>query len=259
MVRKLRVTLLFIAFSLVFLTFAGQESEAQAAKDTQVRHMSVTGEIGKAKHGYVIRSEGPGTIFTVLNPDSSLDAYVKSGKMVDIEIRIVSGDNVNIEKMDGKVYPEMGKDTQVRHMSVTGEIGKVRHGYVIRSEGPGTIFTVLNPDSSLDTFVKSGKMVDIEIRIVSGDNVNIEKIDGKVYPEMGKDTQVRQMSLTGEIGKVRNGYVIRSEGPGTIFTVLNPDPSLDAYVKSGKMVDIEIRIVSGDNVNIEKIDGKNYP
>jgi hypothetical protein len=34
----------------------------------------------------------------------------------------------------------------------------------------------------LDAFVKSEKTVPIEVRIVSGDNVNIEKIDGKAYP-----------------------------------------------------------------------------
>ena len=44
----------------------------------------------------------------------------------------------------------------------------------------------------------------------------------------------------------------------TIFTILNPDPNiLDEFVKSEKTVPIEVRIVSGDNVNIEKIDGKN--
>jgi len=47
--------------------------------------------------------------------------------------------------------------------------------------------------------------------------------------------------------------------PAEIFTILNPEPGiLDAYVKSGKTVRITVRIVSGDNVNIEKIDGKAY-
>ena len=44
-----------------------------------------------------------------------------------------------------------------------------------------------------------------------------------------------------------------------VYTVLNPDPKvLDRFVKSEKDVPIEIRIVSGDNVNIEKINGKKY-
>jgi hypothetical protein len=33
----------------------------------------------------------------------------------------------------------------------------------------------------LDKFVKSEKTIPIEVRIVSGDNVNIVKIDGKEY------------------------------------------------------------------------------
>ena len=44
-----------------------------------------------------------------------------------------------------------------------------------------------------------------------------------------------------------------------IYTILNPDPKvLDEFVKSEKDVPIEVRIVSGDNVNIEKINGKEY-
>jgi hypothetical protein len=44
-----------------------------------------------------------------------------------------------------------------------------------------------------------------------------------------------------------------------IWTILNPDPKiLDAFVKSEKIVPIEVRIVSGDNVEIEKIDGRQY-
>ena len=34
----------------------------------------------------------------------------------------------------------------------------------------------------MDDFVKSEKIVPIEVRFVSGDNLNIEKIDGKEYP-----------------------------------------------------------------------------
>ena len=45
-----------------------------------------------------------------------------------------------------------------------------------------------------------------------------------------------------------------------IFTILNPVPTiLDEFVKSEKIVPIEVRIVSGDNVDIETLDGKEYP
>ena len=41
--------------------------------------------------------------------------------------------------------------------------------------------------------------------------------------------------------------------------MLNPDPKLlDPLVKNERTVPIEVRIVSGDNVEIEKIEGKAY-
>jgi len=166
---------------------AKQQVPAQTA---QARKMSITGEIGKSEHGYIIRSKLGGVlseIYTVLNPDPKiLDKFVKSEKDFPIEIRIVSGDNVNIEKINGKEYrPGTPQAGAVTKMSITGEIAKAEHGYIIRSKKGGVlseIYTILNPDPKiLDPFVKSEKDVPIEVRIVSGDNVNIEKINGKVY------------------------------------------------------------------------------
>ena len=77
--------------------------------------------------------------------------------------------------------------------------------------------------------------------------------------QTGQTGAVRQMNITGEIGKAANEYIIRGKQPQMIWTILNPDPNiLDAFVKSEKTVPMEVRIVSGDNVNIEKIDGKAY-
>jgi hypothetical protein len=73
--------------------------------------------------------------------------------------------------------------------------------------------------------------------------------------------QVRKMAITGEIAKGYNnyGYIIRGKKPAMICTILNPDPKiLDEYVKSEKIVLLEVRIVSGDNVEIKTIDGKEY-
>jgi len=88
---------------------AAQQSSAQAAQTPTVRKMSIRGEIGKTSNSYLIRSKKGdvlSTIYTVLNPDPRiLDEFVKSEKTVPIEIRIVSGDNVDIEKIDGKKYP----------------------------------------------------------------------------------------------------------------------------------------------------------
>jgi len=72
-------------------------------------------------------------------------------------------------------------------------------------------------------------------------------------------SSVRSMDITGEIAKSKYGYIIRGKKPAELFTILNPDPAiLDALVKSGAIVSISVRIVSGDNVNIETIDGKPY-
>jgi len=44
-----------------------------------------------------------------------------------------------------------------------------------------------------------------------------------------------------------------------LFAILNPNPeTLDEFVKAEKIVPIEGRIVSGDNVEFKKLDGKEY-
>jgi len=71
--------------------------------------------------------------------------------------------------------------------------------------------------------------------------------------------QVQNMSITGEIAQSTNGYIIRGQAPAEIFTILNPDPKvLDELVTSAKVVQIEVRVVYGDNVEIQSIDGKKY-
>ena len=90
-----------------------------------------------------------------------------------------------------------------------------------------------------------------------------DKTAQQLSPQTGQTRAVRKMKLTGEIAKSAHGYIIRSrrgKALGEIYSILNPDPKvLDEFVKSEKAVQIEARIVSGDNVNIEKIDGKEYP
>lgn len=92
---------------------------------------------------------------------------------------------LSVEKGEKAAQPAPLHSAQTQKMSITGEIGKSEHGYIIRSKIGGVlseVYTVLNPDSKiLDPFVKSEKDVPVEIRIVSGDNVNIEKINGREY------------------------------------------------------------------------------
>jgi len=73
-------------------------------------------------------------------------------------------------------------------------------------------------------------------------------------------TPVKAMEIKGEIAQMNQGYIIRGTAPAEIFTILNPNPEiLDKYVKNGKIAVVSVRIVSGDNVEIQKIDGKDYP
>lgn len=184
---KRRLCLLLVIVSVVFPgSFAVQSASGQTVQDRTVRSMTITGEIAQAGHGYIIRGKVPAEIFTILNPDPKvLDKLVKSGRTVTIEVRIVSGDNIEIVKLDGAAYSNPAPGTQgpaVRNMTITGEIAQATHGYIIRGKVPSAIFTILNPDPKvLDRFVKSGKTVRIEVRIVSGDNIEIVKLAGKKY------------------------------------------------------------------------------
>jgi FKBP-type peptidyl-prolyl cis-trans isomerase FklB len=105
--------------------------------------------------------------------------------------------------------------------------------------------------------IQPNKVLVFEVELLG-----IEKGDKTAQPPAAQDRTVRNMSLTGEIGKSPNGYIIRSKKGnvlGEIYTILNPNPKiLDDLVKSEKTVPIEVRSVSGDNVNIVKIDGKEY-
>ncbi len=71
---------------------------------------------------------------------------------------------------------------------------------------------------------------------------------------------VKSMNITGEIALMNQGYIIRGKAPVEIFTILNPNPDiLDKIIAKGKDVSVLVRIVSGDNVEIEQIDGNDYP
>jgi len=68
-----------------------------------------------------------------------------------------------------------------------------------------------------------------------------------------------KIMITGKISKEGANYYIQGQKPAEVFTILNPDPKvLDKLAKSGKVVNIEATSVVGDNVNIQKIDGRPY-
>ena len=106
--EKRQMFILFMAvFFLIFASLAVQCTKPQTSQEpTRVREMAVTGEIAEGYNGYIIRGKKPSMILTILNPEPKiLDEFVKSEKIVDIEVRIVSGDNVDIKTIDGKEYP----------------------------------------------------------------------------------------------------------------------------------------------------------
>ena len=85
---------------------------------------------------------------------------------------------------DAGAKPDAPASARPMSMSITGKIMKTDQGYVIQGQEPKEIFTILNPNpQALDRIVKSGKSVTIEAVSVLGDNVNIKKINGKVYQE----------------------------------------------------------------------------
>ena len=123
--RKLSL-LLFAAFLLIFATLAVQCTKEQTTQqDTKAKEMTVTknqpdqqvrpriertitGEIAIGYNdNYIIRSKkGTLEVFTILNPEPKiLDEYIKADKIVDIELQVISGDNIEIKKIDGKEYP----------------------------------------------------------------------------------------------------------------------------------------------------------
>jgi len=70
---------------------------------------------------------------------------------------------------------------------------------------------------------------------------------------------VQNMTIVGQIAHSSNGYIIRGEKPAELFTILNAEPRKLARLAGGeKTVILQVRIVSGDNVEIETINGEPY-
>ena len=69
-----------------------------------------------------------------------------------------------------------------------------------------------------------------------------------------------EIIVTGTVITDREGsYYIRGQSPKEVFRIINPVPEiLDRAIAGGKPVKIEARIVQGDNLVIERIDGITY-
>jgi hypothetical protein len=79
----------------------------------------------------------------------------------------------------------------------------------------------------------------------------------------GNPPAAKEMKIT-VVGKIvkdesMGGYYIQGKKPPEIFRIVNQNPNvLGKYAKNGKDVTIEARSALGDNLVIEKIQGKKY-
>ena len=110
MKKSLVFALMMFGCILLFACQSAAVPAAPAAQEQAVTTMSITGEIAQGANAYIIRGQTPAEIFTILNPDPMvLDELVTSAKVVHLEVRIVSGDNVEIQTIDGKKYQPKGQ------------------------------------------------------------------------------------------------------------------------------------------------------
>lgn len=97
--------LLIAATLLVFCSLAVQDTVAQNSPALAGRTMTITGQIAKSRHLYIIRSKAASEIFTIRNPNPEiLDNFVESEKIVSVEASVISGDNIAIQKIDDEEY-----------------------------------------------------------------------------------------------------------------------------------------------------------
>ena len=105
MKKKQLFLLVVMACFLVFVSCTSKETRAENKPQLTVRTMEITGTIAKWRNAYIIRGQKPAEIFTIINADpQQLNKLVKSEQTVLLHVRIVSGDNVAIETIDGEEY-----------------------------------------------------------------------------------------------------------------------------------------------------------
>jgi hypothetical protein len=113
-------TLMTLALAVLFALAAlggsalAQETGKTPAKPAAAKPMKITvvGKIVKDESmgGYYIQGTKPRELFRILNQNPKvLEQYAKSGKEVTIEARSEVGDNLIVEKIEGKKYQEAKK------------------------------------------------------------------------------------------------------------------------------------------------------
>ncbi|MBU4449247.1 MAG: hypothetical protein KKD99_11730 [Proteobacteria bacterium] len=94
---------------------------------------------------------------------------------------------------------------------------------------------------------------------VGGSALAQEKAPAPAKPAAAKPMKI---TVVGKIVKDESmgGYYIQGKKPPEIFRIVNQNPTvLEKYAKGGKEVTMETHSAMGDNLVIEKIEGKKYP
>jgi hypothetical protein len=112
--------------------------------------------------------------------------------------------------------------------------------------------------------MQTKKMITLAVAVlfflaaVGGSALAQQKASTPAKPAAAKPMK---FTVVGKIVKDESmgGYYIQGTKPPEIFRILNQNPEvLGKYAKSGKEVTIEARSEMGDNLAIEKIEGKKY-
>jgi len=115
---KIKAVLILAVSVLFFLAMGGsapaQDKAPSTAKSPAAKPMKikVVGKIVKddSMGGYYIQGKKPPEIFRIVNQNPEvLEKYAKSDKDVTIEAHSAMGDNLVIEKIQGKKYKEAVK------------------------------------------------------------------------------------------------------------------------------------------------------
>jgi hypothetical protein len=80
-------------------------------------------------------------------------------------------------------------------------------------------------------------------------------------PDHPSAAKAMKIMVVGKIVKDESmgGYYIQGKKPPEVFRIVNQNPKvLESYAKSGKEVNIEAHSTMGDNLTIDKIQGKQY-
>lgn len=65
--------------------------------------------------------------------------------------------------------------------------------------------------------------------------------------------------VVGKIVQKPDGYIIKGQVPAEIYRIINPDPAqLDEFALIQEILTLRVKSIVGDNVAIEKINGKAY-